>query len=267
MPDPCVFCGGKATREHVMPKWLRRRLGDAVTNDRLKSTVEYGPPDPTTGVQPATETNRILQGSVYTMRPWIACQSCNGGWMKAIEDRTLPILEPLINGEPRRINEDDARTLATWAAKTNITFEFLDVQGTTRAVPAAHRTWLMERNEPPPNTRVYIGLNPQVSTSVLHSAFTVGHHSDHEAAIRDGVAYRANTFLTWFGIGRVILVVSGTTEPAIAAIGPRNRRRFLPLWPPVQVIDWPPPESTDPAVHFQIAKAGYSRAIKRVLDI
>ncbi len=55
--------------------------------------------------------------------------TCNGGWMKRIDDRAKPILAPLIKGEytvnnPTRIDPGQMATIATWAALKVMIAEF-----------------------------------------------------------------------------------------------------------------------------------------------
>jgi hypothetical protein len=54
--------------------------------------------------------------------------TCNGGWMKSIEDQAKPIMKDLIVGNERRISPDEQKIIATWAILKVIIAEY-DVKG------------------------------------------------------------------------------------------------------------------------------------------
>lgn len=69
----CVFCGTKPTNiEHVWPKWIGRYLGRTRTRFLTRTS---------------TGTDRRFDGFSYTDRAKVVCEkTCNGGWMKALEE-------------------------------------------------------------------------------------------------------------------------------------------------------------------------------------
>lgn len=84
------------------------------------------------------------------------CVRCNTGWMKQLEDRTAPVLGPMLLDPPLPVVLDPARqaTLATWAVKTSLLLghgNFTHQQGGW--VPADNLTWLHLHgrfDQPPP---------------------------------------------------------------------------------------------------------------------
>ena len=50
--------------------------------------------------------------------------TCNGGWMRRIEDKAKPILVPLIQGKKRHLTASDQITIATWAVLKAMVSEY-----------------------------------------------------------------------------------------------------------------------------------------------
>ena len=75
-------------------------------------------------------------------------QSCNGGWMKDIEDRAKPISLPLIRGEEARLTDAEQRVVATWAVlKTMV--------ANHEAVSPEHLQVMYKDHAPPPEGWAY----------------------------------------------------------------------------------------------------------------
>src|SRR5262249_34157645 len=52
--------------------------------------------------------------------------SCNNGWMRELDEATRPLISPLIQGGQRIVLHEEARvTLASWAAKVQLLFQYL----------------------------------------------------------------------------------------------------------------------------------------------
>lgn len=113
----CAFCGTrkKLTREHVWPQWAARLL------------EQYGPFLVTRGAGQ-------WEAPKVDVKARAVCEECNSGWMSRLEERTAPILSQLILTEPipgatkATLTVEEQITLATWAAKTILTLEFVNPQ-------------------------------------------------------------------------------------------------------------------------------------------
>jgi hypothetical protein len=65
---------------------------------------------------------RTRQGSTFTKKIRVVCQSCNNGWMSRLENATKPILLKLVQGEPTVLDREQQTLLAQWIAlKVKIT--------------------------------------------------------------------------------------------------------------------------------------------------
>ena len=52
------------------------------------------------------------------------CSVCNNEWMSQLEDDTIPILTPMIEGRARQLSAADQCVLFAWAMKTALNFAF-----------------------------------------------------------------------------------------------------------------------------------------------
>jgi hypothetical protein len=108
------------------------------------------------------------------------CVGCNTGWMSGLEQRTLPVLGPMLRGPALAVPLDPAQqaTLATWAVKTSLLLackKFSDQPGGW--IPADNLRWLyLHRRSalPPPGARVWLGgirpRDPATARSLSASA-------------------------------------------------------------------------------------------------
>lgn len=94
--------------------------------------------------------------SVASYRGRIFCGACNTHF-KALEDATIPILEPMGLGHAVALSQPQQQILALWGIKTGLAI--LAASGMTRDfVPKAHFTTV--RNEALPPADAWIGYSP-----------------------------------------------------------------------------------------------------------
>lgn len=165
--------------------------------------------------------------------------------MRALENECKGLLSPLILGEEAEFDADQARVVAAWAAKTAMVLEFTGSgreHPTLRTVPSEHRTWLMERQEPPPHTRVWFAqYEERVTAEYWHSAMAILPRSELQAARPE----LGNTHITGLALGKLFLLTLGTTVDYLARLGPPEvlEQAFTRLWPnPEAPVTWPPRE-------------------------
>jgi hypothetical protein len=141
----CIFCGASnLTKEHIFPRWshrymLPRQKGRAVS---LSGSVYLDRKETVVGKLPGQLRDwqiRCVCGGTHL--------TCNGGWMKDIEDRVKPLLVPLILGHTVRLRPDDQSLIATWAVLKVMVSEFWrSGQVTTHWT---QRRRMLNRQEPP----------------------------------------------------------------------------------------------------------------------
>ena len=141
----CVFCGSPTlTKEHVFSRW----------SHRLMPPRERGRASSFRAMQYAEHSESAVHKFPGAMRDWqIRCvcggtqQTCNGGWMKHIEDAARPALARLIRGESTRLQVTEQRIVATWAVLKSMISEYHP--GENQTTHHGHRRELMRRKLPP----------------------------------------------------------------------------------------------------------------------
>lgn len=155
----CIFCGGQPlTREHLWPNWLRKELGISEKWDlRIEGEVD--------GVE-TRDTSFSQPPFAQTVKA--VCAECNGGWMSDIEAAAKPLLQQLVYGRGRRLHLGEQRILANWALLKACVFD--EVHPLERVVPDAHRRYLYEHRQPPPDG-LWIRLGTYAGDEVGHYAY------------------------------------------------------------------------------------------------
>lgn len=78
--------------------------------DGHRSEIRHERTDPVTG-----ETELLKQASTFAHKPRAACQLCNGGWMRELEDAVRPVLDGFAAGRPMVLDAREQHRLAMWA--------------------------------------------------------------------------------------------------------------------------------------------------------
>jgi hypothetical protein len=217
----CVFCDEKATtREHALPEWVANRFDMRGT---FLDIWGFG------GAVPERSTKQPV--SAKSMRRKMLCEDCQTHF-KHLEDRVIPVLEPMGKGERMTLGPHEQATLAEWGAKTVATlFGFIDRE---RLIPDEHRRMLRQTGEPFSTSHVYVaymrwGGSPTifVSTPDLPS----------KDVSTPRLSYNAVA-----AFGQVALKVFGIVEPAPHDTFRLPKDRGVQVWPEWRVpFFWPPP--------------------------
>jgi len=108
----CIYCQryGNMSKEHIWSDWMAEEF----PKEAIPAHHEYHAVRrlKTILVRPPKLTTR--QGSAITKKLRVVCRDCNHGWMKAIEDAAIPVLKPLIRGEPIVLDRAQQKVLAEW---------------------------------------------------------------------------------------------------------------------------------------------------------
>lgn len=110
----CIFCGApKTTREHVFPQWTHKYMA----NRKKGKTLSVR------GIQNLDGSGTKLVKMPGDIRDWqIQCvcgglnDTCNNGWMRKLEEKAAPNLEPLILGNQFYLTPIQQATIASWVA-------------------------------------------------------------------------------------------------------------------------------------------------------
>lgn len=101
----CIFCDNPAgNREHVWPKWVLDRKDFGAFRLKRNNGPEI-----------------ILNNTELTVKT--VCQTCNNGWMSALESEAMPILSTMFDDQATPLNSDEQQILARWLMKTAMVFD------------------------------------------------------------------------------------------------------------------------------------------------
>ena len=233
MTKLCIFCSSRANSdEHAWPNWLlkilKRHPEDSTT---IETMHDHQLPRQWGGVDAAIKLKCVCE------------KTCNNGWMHKLEDRTKPILSPMIKDNPMKLTGVQQRTIVEWIVKTAMVF---DIAKPDKYIfyDKVERSSFREHLIPPSNNAIWIA---RYSGSALGDAATSSRTSF--AGIRkEGprlIKYHVHTMC----FGRLALQIFSwkplVHEPPllveINAVYGQWRDAALPIWPVnVLPIDWPP---------------------------
>ena len=152
MPRHCIFCNqpiGKSSPEHVLPKWLLRRMGIGKK------------PYSGTRFSSATGENSILRKhAAISLVCGDVCGNCNSGWMSVLEQKVEPFLPRMIAGETVALSNANRLDLSRWLTKTAFVANM--ASGKFQNVPDEHCSALSASPDGmPEGVIVLCGYNPK----------------------------------------------------------------------------------------------------------
>jgi hypothetical protein len=248
---PCVFCGspGPLTDEHAIPQWAKKAIG-ATEGVRLH-VVSRG----SRTLSPATDRPAKRFTGMRVVARKAICDSCNTGWLAALESEVSPLLSPALRGDPIKLSLDQQALVAFWATKTSLMIEVAHRQFRTESVmPASHLRWLNEHRAdcvPPPGTVVWLAsLNPWLGDDFVPTWCSSGTLRSGDPRHPNGTS---DSYVATFSVGCLIFEVIGqdfrepdhltpTGLPFVTVIPPRELAPYLlAIWPQFHpVAAWPP---------------------------
>ncbi|VEA73392.1 Uncharacterised protein [Serratia rubidaea] len=150
----CFFCKRsspeiKLTKEHILPKWMERKIKHEkeiyfLGNHRERPLGKL-----------EDETVRNMSGlGPFSLTVSDVCGDCNNGWLSTLESEAKPILDYLINGRNYSLTRKDTCIISRWAIKTSMVRSLTDKGINT--IPPSHIEAIVN-GLIPDNTMVYIG--------------------------------------------------------------------------------------------------------------
>lgn len=218
-----MFCltSSSISAEHLWPIWLLASVG-ANNNSRIEGLL-------------GTQSSPCAFGGALRAR--CVCTGCNNGWMSSLEVAAGPILEAMIHDLSSSLSDSQQNTLARWAVKSAMVFEFTD--------PMKHfyysqteRTNLSLREELPLDTHIWIGRYS-------------GEHPLQVQKNRLGTSTRPDVLsegsVSTFVLGRLVLQVASfrrLLHKHLSITVDENgywEQHFSSIWPIAsQLVSWPP---------------------------
>jgi hypothetical protein len=227
------------SKEDVIPKWLAEKLAHYARQHHPEREPRYSDYsyDKLAGFgagSPAGE--RKLGAAIPTAfhLPEV-CESCNRGWMSALEEAAKRLIPGLLEGQPKLLAPFDQFVLAMWTIKTALTY---DAAHEDRWIPADHGTRkLFQLGYPLPGSHVMVGHDPD---HVMEGAVA---HGRQDMGFEVSTNMHAARFA--FQFDRLLLKahVNYGEHPAESRTQvpgfPPSLPYFHQTWPPVPRYWWP----------------------------
>jgi hypothetical protein len=215
----CLFCGRTpVSSEHAMPLWT----GSVIPGDGrwIHRHVERDGDDPI----------REWRKKGPDLKCNAACRVCNEGWMSQLEDRAKPILKPMIQGEPTRLELHKLTVISFWALKTGLMLDRCS-EARRQNIPAGEFVELYGAQSVLPSAHVWIG-KCDVARGSWFQARTLD--LDTGDAVTSG--YGATLWIGHLVFQLISIGLSGRVKlglkPDVVAV-------MAPIWPRNFKLDWP----------------------------
>jgi hypothetical protein len=233
LTDRCIFCGETdgLNGEHLFwPTWSYKYIPNrpARTHQRTGSMHSRSSPH-IWGIHKTTRHH----GGVNTIKLPVVCEDrCNNGWMRRLENATIPILVPLIIGKRIKLTKHAQQKLARWVAMKTMTTEFLEPE---RAVtPENQRFEFRARRKIPDRWQVYIARQrgAKWETELKRTSSRLGVPSPRISP---------NAQCVTVGFGKLLIIAISVSAPNFNYKLPANIRQVLnQIWPYSTDVLWPP---------------------------
>lgn len=222
----CVFCnrpivGTNGAREHILPRWLLKRLGlDKDFVQGLHSGIPWGK---------ATIDTRIQSFSSLVFG--LVCSRCNNGWMSQLEAAAKPVLTGLMSESVDSVTLDErAMTLlARWAFKTSAMLNL--ASNYRQIVPGLHLREFYQTERPPEVAVVDLALGPvEIEHLWMQGAFGLIEIADTRELTQSLVEALASLYVIALNIGGVLFRVAACPIESCEVLLPDNVQAVR-LWP------------------------------------
>jgi hypothetical protein len=223
----CIFCCADAdSREHIFPSWLNDLIvvDGADAHQFLVLSGELAQQRSYRARTVASQTARVV------------CTACNNGWMSSLEQSAKPVIGPMIVNSKTNLGSGQQLLIARWAIKTAMVAE---------SAQYGENSFTQDEREV---IRAGIGIpiRPRVNLAAYDmSQPNATRYTRGEGVVnRDGKLF-ADFYAHSIQIGHLVLSVRGTptfdaTENKSLGQVARPRLMEIPVWPPVEVCEWPP---------------------------
>jgi hypothetical protein len=195
------------------------------------------------------------------MRDWqIKCVcggthlTCNGGWMKTLEDKARPILIPLITGQQTRLSPTDQVTIAGWAALKAMVSEY-DPGGKVTTHHTQRKRMKALQLPPEKGWGIWIGHYERVRWKpewISRPLLVLPHERAIKRPSREATFFNGHTSTQV--VGKLFIQITRTPDPVIIDLwrfAVPERGTLFRIWPAAQYsIKWPGRTLTDRSADF-----------------
>jgi hypothetical protein len=245
-----MFCGAPGvTKAHVFAQSWTKLFDEP--NDTREHEVVHRYTDPVTG-----ETRVLKRAKSSAMWSRKVCGSCNGGWLRELEERVEPLMAHFAANRPVTLNRNEQADLALWSVAAALIAMSNDPEAVAFADPEiAHEVYREKR--PPHGMDVWLGANAHGEMGWF------GSHSLNLTNAPEQTGAWGATIT--FGYAVMHMVFHGFPSQRMRLRGPavRSLRR---IWTPSQRTTWPPklvmgPHDLSPLAVFIGEHSSFERAV------
>jgi hypothetical protein len=231
--DYCIFCGRlfgddrRRSSEHAAPNWCKKLLPDVgkVQHVQVVESVE------------GRDEVELGARNPFTTVCEDVCEPCNNGWMQEMEASAEIIMAKLIQGGSRNLRYWRQTIAATWAAKTAMVWESVNLESRTIPLEVLQTLWTTQRL----NLRQQVWIGSYAGTQLHHSFRRAAAHVAGPVTGGSDDPNDAHAYLAAITVGPLAFVVFGhllgvPLEFKLPAEGAAFRR----IWPPsIEVLNMP----------------------------
>lgn len=220
------------TKEHVFANWMRNYLPDFYEgSSHVVREFKYEGRQVSLDYIKAGLLNRV--GDHRSQKLRVVCSSCNGGWMSQIQQKTKPVLAPMLIGEWGFLDRKMQEILASWATMFTMVYEM--AHPGTAATGSTEKETFWKTKRPPDNWLVWVGCyQPDLANA------TPIHHRGILLANKPVSSKKKNTQMTGVGVARVFFYTFSHNESLIDELQLSSIRRCAETYGLRQI--WPTTE-------------------------
>jgi hypothetical protein len=133
----CIFCGrsdSKMSKEHVLPHHWKKTFPSTVGKTQLRRRWDAEP-----------ESKDVNQVTPYDAKVSRVCVTCNGGWMRLMDESIKPLIHELALGTILTIPAEDTDRLASWCTKVSLLQTHTDREAQQEVPTELTRKYFVER--------------------------------------------------------------------------------------------------------------------------
>jgi hypothetical protein len=233
--DTTVHIG--VTKQHVIGDRMRKIIPalTAVGHQGLREASRYTKLPGIRSLPPKVEIDR-RPGSIVNWQLKVACEACNIGWMRLLEEAAYPFIEKLILGESFELSKADQTLVTRWISQVWLVSQYM--KNDWVITPQEQRVLFRQQHLPPAGCQIWIGN--YAGSHYMGQAFGVSSTTESwnskTATPKDEPPFAAAAFCCWLGHFFIHVVFSSDAKRFHVKAG----KGFTEIFPPTdERISWP----------------------------
>jgi hypothetical protein len=168
------------------------------------------------------------------------CGICNNGWMSKLEADNIPIIGPMSDGTPTKLDSEAQKLVAAWSVKGAMMSDSMKGRNApNKFYSRGECANLRQSLTIPPNTLVWIGRVDGKHIANVGTDFTYNDGSGKHLSTNSVCTIAAGHFVTQ--VVSVHIDQTGASLNEIRCKGNDWNDKLIQIWPIQQpVVHWPP---------------------------